>query len=175
MPHPSFSTSRNFGSVFNRVFNLIQSALSDLPGSFHGNAAKHQKFDTNRWKTPVLFSIASIKFIHSLIHLTLTLNKVSRPHCHVLSTKKHVVPCKFRVFKKNSRQKPITCRTLYHSSLQKTFYILELFFHVSSHYLKLFILNKYFEFLTNQRPLMAQVIRPWAINPNGNNEVRNLQ
>ena len=122
MPHPSFSTSRNFGSVFNRVFNLIQSALSDLPGSFHGNAAKHQKFDTNRWKTPVLFSIASIKFIHSFIHLTLTLNKVSRPHCHVLSTKKHVVPCKFRVFKKNSRQKPITCRTLYHSSLQKTLY-----------------------------------------------------
>ena len=174
MPHPSFSASRNFGSVFNRAFNLVPSALSDLPGSFHGNAAKHQKFDTNRWKTPVLFSIASIKFIHSFIHLTLTLNKVSRPHCHVLSSINTLCPANFGYLKKtlDKSQLPAErCITVPYRKL----YILELFFHVSSHYLKIFILNKYFEFLTNQRPLMAQVIRPWAINPNGNNEVRNLQ
>ena len=55
IPHPSFFASTNIGSIFISVFNLVQSALSGSPGSFHQNAAKHQKLDTNRLKDLCVF------------------------------------------------------------------------------------------------------------------------
>ena len=61
---------------FPTVFNLVQSAPNDPPGSFHENAAKHQKLDAIRWKNPC-FVFDRMDKIHTSIHLTLTLNKVS--------------------------------------------------------------------------------------------------
>ena len=67
IPHPSFFASTNIGSIFISVFNLVQSALSDSPGNFHQNAAKHQKLDTNCLKDSCVFfrSHRPNSFIHT--------------------------------------------------------------------------------------------------------------
>ena len=75
IPHPSFFASTNIGSISISVFNLVQSALSDSPGSFHQNAAKHQKLDTNRLKDICVFFRSH--WSNSFIHLTFKLNKVN--------------------------------------------------------------------------------------------------
>ena len=78
-PHPSFTASTNIGSISNSVLNLVQSPPGDPPRSFHENASKHKKLDTYRWKDPsVLFN--GINKIHSFLHLTLTLDKVTSLH-----------------------------------------------------------------------------------------------
>ena len=85
MPHPSFlcnewyhtplSSRQQKSAKFPSVFNLVQSALSDSPGSFHQNAAKHQKLDANRLKDLCVFFRSH--WSNSFFHLTFKLNKVS--------------------------------------------------------------------------------------------------
>ena len=85
MPHPSFlcnewyhtplSSRQQKSAKFPSVFNLVQSALSDSPGSFLQNAAKHQKLDANRLKDLCVFFRSH--WSNSFVHLTFKLNKVS--------------------------------------------------------------------------------------------------
>ena len=98
-PHPSFTASTNIGSISNNVLNLVQSPPGDPPKSFHENASKHKKLDTYRWKDPcVLFN--GINKIHSYLHLTLTLDKVSSSHF----LRRNTLSCRFRAFEENSRR-----------------------------------------------------------------------
>ena len=85
MPHPSFlcnewyhtplSSRQQKSAKFPSVFNLVRSTLSDSPGSFHQNAAKHHKLDANRLKDLCVFFLSH--WSNSFIHLTFKLNKVS--------------------------------------------------------------------------------------------------
>ena len=50
MPHLCLFESENIGSISNCTFYFVQSAPSDASVSFHENAGKHKKLESNRWK-----------------------------------------------------------------------------------------------------------------------------
>lgn len=125
MPQPSIFVSTIIGSISNYVFNLVHYAPNDPPRSFHENTGKHQKLVTNHWKGPcdVFDCIDTIQSFYTL------------------STKKHFVPYRFPAFEK-TLDKRVTLRTLYHSSLLKTFVYLKcFFFHAGLHYFELWVLT----------------------------------
>ena len=139
-PHPSFTASTNIGSISNNVLNLVQSPPGDPPKSFHENASKHKKLDTYRWKDPcVLFN--GINKIHSYLHLTLTLDKVSSSHF----LRRNTLSCRFRAFEENSRRIKLFLQHCITVPVR-----LNLSLRISLHYLELRTLNEHFEILTTQ-------------------------
>ena len=144
-PHPSFTASTNIGSISNSVLNLVQSPPGDPPRSFHENASKHKKLDTYRWKDPcVLFN--GINKIHSYLHLTLILDKVSSSHFLRRNT---LCLTDFGHLKRT-----LDVWSYFYSIvsqfLAENFVHLNLSLRISLHYLELRTLNEHFEILTTQ-------------------------
>ena len=136
-------------------YNPVQSA-SSAHGSFHENAGRHQKFEVNRWKDPctVFYHIDEIySFIWRWYWTKFAVSSHFLRHFYEETRCARQIS---GIWKTLDKRSGVTDRTLYHSSLLKTFVYLTCFFHVIWHYSELWVLIEYFELLTTQSPIFIE-------------------